>query len=532
MQKYKTMFRFHVEIERTLQIDFPRDSSGDSQTTCVTVGNTILLRQSNFKFEKLVPVFSTRYVLVVLPVHFTDCDEKSVGEPQFFEQFLSQIQHLKKFLLEVLPPSTPLHVTTIACDPVRRHSFVVFDVVRATSAVHLLEAVDEKIPPYFFPSHGSPSAAVAKEFFSPRRAVAFPCDPRPLADVGGWEEIQNSYYLLPSCMICCDRLDRTISGIASNICDCPSDCCSCVTDSSCPACVASLAREHPCTECASVDDSWVCLICGYVGCSRYRESHVRTHCQAEGHFFSLSLTTQQIWDYLSDRFVHRMLVLLDHATGKSERMEIPEGEHPLVEGGGSHAKGKETTAKVLVDAKLDAKIENCCQEYTQMLTKSLAAQRNHYSHFLARSGLNATVLSDSLLLHEATSSLNDYFDSLALDVKMARDAVRDANHALLRRQAIEKRVEQLQSKSSEVEEAQRQLKETYRKILEDEAAYSSNVTNRITELRESIEEVKLNMATSKKLSSRLGSGDRMSGPLALSGAPTASVQTRKSGRKS
>ena len=42
-------------------------------------------------------------------------------------------------------------------------------------------------------------------------------------------------------------------------------------------------------------DLWICLICGHVGCGRYRGSHAAEHWQACGHGYALELETQVGW---------------------------------------------------------------------------------------------------------------------------------------------------------------------------------------------------------------------------------------------
>ena len=39
-------------------------------------------------------------------------------------------------------------------------------------------------------------------------------------------------------------------------------------------------------------DLWICLICGHVGCGRYRGSHAAGHWQESGHGYALELETQ------------------------------------------------------------------------------------------------------------------------------------------------------------------------------------------------------------------------------------------------
>lgn len=51
----------------------------------------------------------------------------------------------------------------------------------------------------------------------------------------------------------------------------------------------------------------MCLICGHVGCGRYREGHAAKHSEETGHCYALELEAQRVWDYASDNYVHRLV---------------------------------------------------------------------------------------------------------------------------------------------------------------------------------------------------------------------------------
>ena len=57
----------------------------------------------------------------------------------------------------------------------------------------------------------------------------------------------------------------------------------------------------------SVQDLWICLICGHVGCGRYRAKHSIDHWKDSGHVYALELETQRVWDYVGDGYVHRLI---------------------------------------------------------------------------------------------------------------------------------------------------------------------------------------------------------------------------------
>ena len=41
-------------------------------------------------------------------------------------------------------------------------------------------------------------------------------------------------------------------------------------------------------------DLWICLICGHVGCGRYREGHAIDHWKGSHHCYALELETQRV----------------------------------------------------------------------------------------------------------------------------------------------------------------------------------------------------------------------------------------------
>ena len=59
--------------------------------------------------------------------------------------------------------------------------------------------------------------------------------------------------------------------------------------------------------CGHKQDLWICLICGHVGCGRYRAGHAADHWRAGGHAYALELEAQRVWDYAADGYVHRLI---------------------------------------------------------------------------------------------------------------------------------------------------------------------------------------------------------------------------------
>ncbi|WRT69946.1 uncharacterized protein IL334_006937 [Kwoniella shivajii] len=148
-------------------------------------------------------------------------------------------------------------------------------------------------------------------------------------------------YELPSCPVCLERLDSTITGLVTLPCahtfDC--DCLRKWGDSRCPVCrlshlLLSSAEKSPsstssssrargrgigvggeitrltkCSMCDSSENNWICVVCGTVGCGRYEpgKGHARRHWEESGHVLAMELETQRVWDYKGDNYVHRLI---------------------------------------------------------------------------------------------------------------------------------------------------------------------------------------------------------------------------------
>lgn len=53
---------------------------------------------------------------------------------------------------------------------------------------------------------------------------------------------------------------------------------------------------------------WICLICGFIGCGRYTVGrHSLEHNEVTRHNFAIELTSNRIWNYSGDCYVHRIL---------------------------------------------------------------------------------------------------------------------------------------------------------------------------------------------------------------------------------
>ncbi|PVZ99874.1 hypothetical protein BB558_004093 [Smittium angustum] len=86
-----------------------------------------------------------------------------------------------------------------------------------------------------------------------------------------------------------------------------------------------LTNQHTkCKECGYNKQLWVCLVCGNVGCGRYKFGHARSHFVESGHIYSMELDSQRVWDYVGDSYVHRLL--LNRTDGKLVELSAPASE--------------------------------------------------------------------------------------------------------------------------------------------------------------------------------------------------------------
>ena len=197
---------------------------------------------------------------------------------------------------------------------------------------------------------------------------------------------------LPSCAVCLERLDPSVSGVYTLLCthSFHSGCLRRWQDSSCPVCrhvqEESTEGGTACERCGTQDKVWICLVCGHVGCGRYGCGAGVLHNEQTCHNFAMELETQRVWDYAGDNYVHRLIQ--NKVDGKL--VELPD---PGQRGGGSSmggmggvggAGGVGGTAQLdgaAVEMKqrgLEQAYEAVEHEYSMLLAGQLEAQRAHY----------------------------------------------------------------------------------------------------------------------------------------------------------
>ncbi|CAL5373327.1 unnamed protein product [Camellia sinensis] len=183
----------------------------------------------------------------------------------------------------------------------------------------------------------------------------------------------------PTCPVCLERLDQDMSGILTTICN-HSFHCSCIskwTDSSCPVC--RYCQQQPeksvCFVCQTSENLWICVICGFVGCGRYKEGHAITHWKETQHCYSLELETQRVWDYVGDNYVHRLIQ--SKTDGK-----LVELNHYCAHTDDGDGSCNCTVDPGFSEALLNSKVENIVNEYNDLLTTQLENQKIYFESLL------------------------------------------------------------------------------------------------------------------------------------------------------
>ncbi|KAG6009853.1 hypothetical protein E4U21_000955 [Claviceps maximensis] len=215
---------------------------------------------------------------------------------------------------------------------------------------------------------------------------------------------------LPTCPVCLERMDET-NGLMTVPCSHVFHC-TCLQNwrgAGCPVCrftntlhpedSKDVDANHPysepfgssisnlCSECDCTDDLWICLICGYVGCGRYKGGHAKDHWKDTAHSFALELETQYVWDYAGDMWVHRLI----RVKGDGKVVELP-GRSTQ----NSHALSEDVVPR--------AKLDNIGLEYTHLITSQLESQRAYYEGLISKAVDKAARASEAAESMAAASS--------------------------------------------------------------------------------------------------------------------------------
>ncbi|KAH9577436.1 zinc finger protein [Trypanosoma melophagium] len=445
------------------------------------VGRVVLHRRLKFKREFFVPFLPTRSLLLIFPTR--DPLDGVALRPTA----LAALARYLRWLAADLPPESPARPRGLFVCTHSGCTVMVLDCGDVLTAIALHARAQEDDAPVL----------------GTRRVMVFPSD----VDEGRPE---TDYYVVPTCTICAERLEPTLTGYTARTCRCdPPSACACMTEhSSCVVCAALLRMQRgggsnvPCEVCHLAGDPWICLVCGFVGCSRYQAQHAKHHFLQERHFFSMSLLTQQIWDYDSDAFVHRVVVLFDTATGAMQRVQYPDRDNlpsSLADDTGDTVTA-EKAKKKHINAKYDSTVETSNEQLALMIKHQLDVRRAEYE----------SVQEEDQGKQNLSFSLGRYYDDVS---EIYSEMIFEKEHSgnrqkwlslFLGNRYLDDELRQCKCEVSRLEELLNNLNSELRSVVEHYATGEHRLLDQIADLQETIKEVEANVRMRKQLENRLG----------------------------
>jgi BRCA1-associated protein len=277
-----------------------------------------------------------------------------------------------------------------------------------------------------------------------------------------------------------------------------------------------------CAACDCPEDLWICLICGRVGCGRYKGGHAKEHWKDTAHSFALEIETQHVWDYAGDTWVHRLI----RAKGDGKVVELPSRNNPgdpLGEGGGGGGSGED-------DMIPKAKVEAMGLEYTHLLTSQLESQRVYFEEKVAQAADKAHTASQAAesaasragAAVEKLRAVEDRYEELRAEVvpQLERDAAREKRRA-------DKATELARRLGQELQEERGMGKGLAERVahLEKEAEASKGKLKELEALREENADLAMFISGQKTLREMESSGRLEAGELEGSSASAPAGQS-------
>ncbi|KAK0096213.1 hypothetical protein PV326_006104 [Microctonus aethiopoides] len=319
---------------------------------------------------------------------------------------------------------------------------------------------------------------------------------------------------LPSCPVCLERMDESVDGILTILCNHTfhSSCLVKWGDISCPVCRYAqtpepLADSH-CMECVadtSNDALWICLICGHIGCSRYHKGHAFEHYRDTHHCYAMQLGNNRVWDYVGDNFVHR---LLQDKDGK------------MVEGRMEPTKGE--------GAAVDEKVDAVQLEFTYLLTSQLETQRQYFEDRLnrieQRSSLDITDLREKLT---QITDENSQFKEKMLAVNREKQILeKKLQHSNLKFNQIQSELKEEKDLREALQQNQISWQSKHKQLQDEYTEYKNIKENEFKDMQEQIRDLMFFLDAQKQIENSSEKNDISGGTIIVPETSNAVKPTR------
>lgn len=259
-------------------------------------------------------------------------------------------------------------------------------------------------------------------------------------EMGLFDAVKDMYYQLPTCPMCLERIDSSITGIVLFFCNHTDTRCRCFSEWGeihCLVCdTARKAMNHAndgsniaCRLCNCKSEIWICMLCGNVGCNRFLNSHAVSHFETTMHRFSLDLHNQYVWDYVGDGYVHRML-LRSSDTQPFVFGEIYEKNNTV---SSQHESDDQEQANIIL-----TKLESLRLHYNEMLENQLQRQAEHFESEISKLRIcnEDEISKKELMLKQKRIQMNELTERVSSLERKKREMLK-------KREFLDKKLKQL-----------------------------------------------------------------------------------------
>lgn len=142
-------------------------------------------------------------------------------------------------------------------------------------------------------------------------------------------------------------------------------------------------------------DLWVCLVCGFIGCGKYRDSHIQRHYDEHLHTYAMNTESGRVWDFAGDGYVHRLILsesdesLISSHASTMDAPQVNRGFMKVVEISSPHYHSSERSNVAPITSNeeellINNKLEATANHFNQLVHWQLDRNRELYEMRLNR----------------------------------------------------------------------------------------------------------------------------------------------------